>query len=65
MALELDIPELGVLVAGAALVVEVVAGAAAGALAVLSLVVGVAGFSVVAAAGFSAVSLPPGFILSE
>ncbi len=56
---------LAVLVAGAGLVAGAPAGAAAGALAVLSLVVDGVVFSVPVAAGFSDVSLPPGFILSE
>ncbi|CAE6769728.1 conserved hypothetical protein [Nitrospira defluvii] len=65
MELELDVPVLAVLLAGVALVVGVLAGAADGVLVVFSLAVEVVVLSVPAAVGFSDVSLPPGFILSE
>ena len=61
----MEVPVLAELVAGAVVVAGALAGAAAGVLVVLSLVVEVVVLSVPAAAGFSDVSLPPGFILSE
>ena len=65
MELELEAAVDAVLVAGPVAVVVATAGAAAGVLVVLSLAVEVVALSVPAAAGFSDVSLPPGFILSE
>lgn len=62
---ELEVAVVAVLVAGAGLVAGALAGAAAGVLVVLSLAAEGVVLSVPAVAGFSPVSLPPGFILSE
>lgn len=65
MELELEVAVVAVLVAGAVVVAEALGGAAVGVLGVVPLAVEDVVLSVPAVAGFSDVSLPPGFILSE